>query len=49
MKKQTLKDLQVLAKEKGIKEYYKMRKAELIEELGVDIEPPTNGRCICCS
>ena len=34
MEKQTVKELKALAKERGIKGYYKLRKADLIEALG---------------
>ncbi|HAI38015.1 MAG TPA: 50S ribosomal protein L21, partial [Maribacter sp.] len=34
MPKQTVKELKALAKEKKIKGYYKMKKAELIAALG---------------
>ena len=36
MEKQTVKELKVLAKERGIKGYYRLRKAELIKALSTD-------------
>jgi len=41
MEKQTVKELKALAKEQGIKGYYKLRKAELIEAL-TNAKPPRN-------
>ena len=36
-----VKELKALAKERGIKRYYRLRKAELIESLGIQT-PPTD-------
>ncbi len=42
MENQTVKQLRTLAKERGIKGYYKLRKAELIEALGRQPHNPAN-------
>ena len=40
MNQQTVKQLKVLAKNKGIPKYYRMRKAEQIEALALPTPPP---------
>ena len=36
MEKQSVKELKAIARERGIKGYYKMKRAELLEVLGIE-------------
>ncbi|WP_227549598.1 Rho termination factor N-terminal domain-containing protein, partial [Acinetobacter baumannii] len=40
MNNQTIKELRALAKERGLRGYYKLRKAELIDLLDSPVRPP---------